>query len=130
MLQALRLRYTLLPYYYTAFHEAAETGTPVARPMFVEFPDDALTRYVEEQFMVGSALLVAPVLVPQAINVDVYLPRGDVTWYQLFGGYPINNGTGGHIVIVSTLETEVTILLRSGYVVPTQVIINVQRCEK
>jgi alpha 1,3-glucosidase len=58
---AVRLRYQLLPYWYTLFEAAHSKLAPIVRPMFVEFPADANTFAMDDQFMVGSALLVKPV---------------------------------------------------------------------
>ncbi len=62
--RALRLRYALLPYLYTLFVRAHLRGTPVARPLFAEFPGNRDTYDLGEEglFMLGPALLVAPVL--------------------------------------------------------------------
>jgi len=63
---ALRERYRILPYLYSAFREANVTGAPVMRPMFFEFPSekDAALAAADDQFLVGSSLLVAPALYP------------------------------------------------------------------
>ncbi len=61
--KALRTRYALLPYLYTLFVNAHLKGHPVARPLFMEFPLDQTTYGLgERQFMLGPALMVAPVL--------------------------------------------------------------------
>jgi alpha-D-xyloside xylohydrolase len=72
-----KLRYRLLPYLYTCAHEAAATGTPVMRPMVLEFQNDQLTHRLDLQYMLGPSLLVAPVL-DETTKRSVYLPRG--TW--------------------------------------------------
>ena len=65
----LAIRYSLLPYYYTLFYKAQRKVDPrnspsatVTRPLFFEFPKDANTYSIDRQFMVGSALLISPVL--------------------------------------------------------------------
>ena len=61
---ALNIRYTLLPYLYSLLANASATGSPVARPLFFEFPEDLNAwSFSETQFMWGSALLVTPALV-------------------------------------------------------------------
>ncbi len=61
--KALRVRYSLLPYLYTLFVRAHLLGTPVARPVFLEFPEDRNTYDLgERQFMLGPAVMVAPIL--------------------------------------------------------------------
>jgi alpha 1,3-glucosidase len=79
---AAMLRYTLLPLWYTVFFEGYETGMPVMRPMFMEFPDDHTTFKMDDQWMVGGALLVKPVTDKGANSVQVYLP-GSEDWYDL-----------------------------------------------
>jgi alpha-D-xyloside xylohydrolase len=74
-----RLRYRLLPYLWWLVREAAATGLPLARPLFLEFPDDEASWQVDWQFMLGPWLLVAPVLEPEGA-VRVYLPPG--TWHD------------------------------------------------
>lgn len=75
---ALRLRYALLPLWYTAFEEAGRTGVPAMRPMFLEFPaaQDLLT--VDDQWMVSSALLFKPIVAEGAGSVAVRLPQTTV----------------------------------------------------
>jgi len=74
------LRYQLLPYFYNLFHEAAQDGTPIMRPLFWEFPDDPNGYAVDDQFLLGPSLLVAPVMQPGACERAVYLPPGQ--WYD------------------------------------------------
>ena len=76
----LTLRYRLLPYLYSLFWEAAQTGAPVWRPLFYHFSQDALTYDLHDQVMIGPHLLAAPVLQPGRINRTVYLPAGK--WYD------------------------------------------------
>ena len=60
--ETIALRYRLLPYHYTAMHEAAAGGLPPMRPMHFAYPQDERFATEEKQFMFGEALLVAPVL--------------------------------------------------------------------
>ncbi len=82
--QAIELRYRLLPYLYTAFERAAATGAPIARPLAYAFPDDAAAAAVEDEYLLGSALLVAPVLQERAASRSVYFPHG--VWVDLWTG--------------------------------------------
>ncbi|VDD81861.1 unnamed protein product [Mesocestoides corti] len=109
---ALRLRYSLLPYWYTLFARSEHDNRPPMAPLFFEFPNDANTFAIDNQFMVGEALLVHPVVHEGATSVDVYLPKG--TWFlhgdwKVFSGeqvvnFPVDLGTiplfyrGGHII--------------------------------
>ena len=78
-----KLKLRLMPYLYAAGLEATLTGTPVLRPMQLEFGDDPATGYLERQYMLGADLLVAPVFSADG-SVDFYLPAG--TWTSFFTG--------------------------------------------
>ncbi|KAH8110571.1 alpha-glucosidase [Phellopilus nigrolimitatus] len=70
----LRLRYKLLPVWYTAFRETSVTGSPVLRPQFFVFPGDETGASIDDQFYVGSSgLLVKPVTTKGATETTVYL---------------------------------------------------------
>lgn len=77
----LALRYRLIPSLYGLFRTAHETGLPVWRPLFLEFPDDPPSAEIEDQVMVGSSLLLAPVLDKGWESRWVYLPPGGWTDY-------------------------------------------------
>jgi alpha-D-xyloside xylohydrolase len=72
----LQLRERLRPYVHRQMDHASETGVPPMRPLFVDFPDDEACWQVEDAYLFGPALLVAPVLEPGARGRSVYLPRG------------------------------------------------------
>lgn len=76
-----RLRYRLLPYLWSLAHQAAATGLPLLRPLLLEYPDDRVAREVDDQFLLGPWLLVAPLLAP-AREREVYLPPG--RWYDFW----------------------------------------------
>ncbi len=80
----LRLRQRLLPYLYTLFEEAHRTGAPILRPLLFEYPDDAATYATDDELLLGSALLVAPITRPGIEYRHVYLPRG--TWVHYWTG--------------------------------------------
>jgi alpha-glucosidase len=79
---ALELRYKLLPYLYAKFWEAHESGAPVQRPLLYDFQHDPTARDRDDQFLLGDALLVAPVLQAGVTARSVYLPAG--TWYDWY----------------------------------------------
>jgi alpha-glucosidase len=78
--QAVARRYRLLPYLYTVFREAAETGLPVARPVFFADPTDSTLRHEDHAFLLGRDLLVVPQLTERPEH-RFQLPRG--TWREL-----------------------------------------------
>lgn len=79
---ALRERYALLPYWYTLFYEAYKQGTPMMRPMFMEFPDDEQLFATEDQFMLGGGIMVKPVTKEGATDTQVYFPGNQVNFFK------------------------------------------------
>jgi alpha-glucosidase len=80
----LELRMQLLPYLYTAFEECHRTGAPILRPLLFAHPDDPVTYTADDEFMVGDALLVAPITRPGIEHRHVYLPAG--SWAHWWTG--------------------------------------------
>ncbi|MDE3228944.1 MAG: DUF5110 domain-containing protein [Chloroflexota bacterium] len=73
---AINLRYQLLPYLYTLVEEASRTGAPISRPMLYAYPDDATLAGLEDQFLFGGDLLVAPALAKGQRQRDARFPAG------------------------------------------------------
>ncbi|KAH8854391.1 Lysosomal alpha-glucosidase [Schistosoma japonicum] len=82
--ESLELRYHLLPYIYTLFYRAYLNGTTVARALAFEFPEDLSTHKINAQFMLGSCILVTPVLDEGRVGVEGYVPSGE--WINLSTG--------------------------------------------
>ena len=78
--EAIELRYRLMPYIYAAFVESAETGAPVQRPLIFEYQEDLAARHVDDQYLFGRDILVAPVYLAGQTSRNVYLPAG--LWYD------------------------------------------------
>uniref|UniRef100_A0A8C9ZS90 Glucosidase alpha, neutral C n=1 Tax=Sander lucioperca TaxID=283035 RepID=A0A8C9ZS90_SANLU len=68
-------RYCLLPYWYTVFHQAHTSGLPPLRPLWVEFPREQSTFTVDNQYMIGGALLACPVTEAGVQEVRVLIPE-------------------------------------------------------
>ncbi|CAG0915050.1 unnamed protein product [Notodromas monacha] len=82
--KAVMQRYTFMPYWYTLFAEYEHTGVPPMRPLWMEFTADGNTLKMDDQFMLGSALLIAPVLDSRASTIDIYFPGTDAeVWYDI-----------------------------------------------
>lgn len=111
--QAIGLRYRLLPYLYQAFAAAHRTGAPVLRPLLYAHPDDPDARAVEDQYLVGDDLLVAPVLQRGARRRLVYLPDGE--WVRLPEGRRLR-GPGWHVAEAGLRE--LPLFARAGAVLP------------
>ncbi len=84
------LKCRLMPYLYSLTVEAHEKGTPLMRPMYFEFPDDPGCRSLDLQYMLGDALLVAPIFNDQGIG-EFYLPAG-YEWTNLLDGEVLEGG--------------------------------------
>ena len=89
---AIRLRYLLMPYLWSLFEQAHQAHTPIIRPTFYDFPDDERCFDDCDDFMLGDALLVAPVVEAGATTRAVYLPRGPAAWYDFASGQRFEAG--------------------------------------
>ena len=87
----IELRYKLLPHLYSIFHEHTETGVTVMRPLWLEYPSDVRTYLIEDQYLVGRDLLVAPVVHEGEIKRRVYFPQGDA-WIDWWTGKRYDGG--------------------------------------
>lgn len=110
---AIELRYRMLPYIYTAFWQCSQTGIPMMRPMFLAFPNDAATCGMQDQFMFGDSLLVAPVLEEGSTRRSVYLPAG--RWYDFWSGQAHN---GPATIEVDAPLARLPLFARAGSVIP------------
>lgn len=118
----IELRYQLLPYIYSLFHEHQETGAPVMRPLWFNYPSDYATYNpspATEEYMLGSDLLVAPVLTPGALKRTVYFPKGDA-WMNWWTGELYTGGTKAEIA--APLD-RLPLFARVGATIPVQPVI-------
>lgn len=90
MKKYLDIRNGMQTYIASLFAEAQQDGSPLMRTMFYEFPDDPVCWQIQDQYMFGSQLLVAPVLYPDRTEREVYLPMG--MWKPLEGRDMIGGG--------------------------------------
>jgi alpha-glucosidase len=113
----LRLRYALLPYYYSAAYRAWLSGEPVFPSLDYWFPDDPTTRGIGHVKMIGSELVAAAVAAPGASEVKVYLPKGK--WYEFRSGAMVESAgeTFTFDLHIGDLF-ELPVLARDGAIVP------------
>lgn len=97
MKKFLKIRLELKPYLTELYREASETGLPLMRAMMLEFPEDEQCWHLTDQYMLGSRLLVAPVVHQNQTERSVYLPEG--TWRDYFDGTLYQ---GSRTIIVKT----------------------------
>ncbi|RVX71374.1 hypothetical protein B0A52_04948 [Exophiala mesophila] len=114
--QALRLRYALLPAWYTAFHEASTDGYPILQSQYYVHPDDEKGYAIDDQFYLGSTgLLIKPVVTEGAESVNVYL-SDDEDYFDYFD-YTIYPGGSRTHTVQAPLE-KVPILMQGGHIIP------------
>lgn len=111
-----RTRYSYLPLWYTLFAAAAETGVPTMRAMWLEFPGDAAVLGIDDQWMVGDAILVKPIIAAGATSTSVVLP-GPGPWYDVQTGA---KATGSGSVTVAAPLDKIPAFQRGGSIVPRQ----------
>ena len=109
----IELRYRLLPYLYTLVWEASTTGAPPLRPLFWHHPDEPAAYGIQDAFLLGSHLLVAPVVQPGTPLRAVYLPAGE--WVYWFGP---GQAVGPGAVTLPTPLEELPLWVRAGAPVP------------
>ncbi|ANB15348.1 glucan 1,3-alpha-glucosidase ROT2 [Sugiyamaella lignohabitans] len=111
---AIKLRYRLLPTFYTAFYESSIDGSPILKPTFYVTPSNEKTYAIDDQFFVGnSGILVKPVTKESATSVDVYLPDNEV--YYDFDNFAVTYSGEGYHSIDTPLE-KIPVLLRGGHI--------------
>uniref|UniRef100_A0A182J7G9 Uncharacterized protein n=1 Tax=Anopheles atroparvus TaxID=41427 RepID=A0A182J7G9_ANOAO len=111
---ALRKRFSLLEYLNTLILEDAA----YLRPMFYHYEEAAnFTTELWEQFLIGEALLVAPVLLPQMTQVAIYFPE---TFYELWSGQAM---PGNDVLQYAVVESDLPMFLRPGFTVPLRDIV-------
>lgn len=106
------MKYRLMPYVYAQAKECTEKGLPMLRALFVEFPDDPGAWKVDDEYLFGSQILVAPLLESGITGRTVYLPEGKWIDYQTEKVYE----GGWHKIEAGSLP--IIMLVRDGSVLP------------
>ncbi|MGI5269148.1 TIM-barrel domain-containing protein [Nonomuraea sp. CA-218870] len=109
---ALRLRYRLMPYIYSAAVDAARTGAPMMRALCVDHPGDPVAWQADLQYLFGRDLLVAPMTSPDGVR-EVYLPEG--RWVDWWTG---EVHAGPRYVRVAKPLAELPLFVRHGALIP------------
>jgi len=110
------LRYKLMPYLYSSFYEATQTGMPVARSLVIDNPFDEkiyATTY-QNEFCFGPSILVAPVEIDQSI-MKVYLPKG--RWYDFYNDEALQGESENY---VDLKLSKLPVFVRAGSIIPMQ----------
>jgi alpha 1,3-glucosidase len=114
--EAVYERYAHLPYVYTVFWNASITGIPVMRPLWMEFPKDAKTFDIEDEYLFGPNLLVKPVSSKACESVSVFLPASTL-WYDVKN---FVQHDGGQLVNIPTPLNKIPVFQRGGSILPKQ----------
>lgn len=108
----LQLRMRFIPYLYAAFNEYHYTGKPPIRALVLDWPEDSKVREIDDQFMFGDSVLVAPLFAGEN-HRQVYLPAGD--WYDFWTHAKIS---GGRSVEIAKSQEEIPLFVKSGTLLP------------
>ncbi|KAL5343686.1 glycosyl hydrolases family 31-domain-containing protein [Aspergillus crustosus] len=118
---AMKIRYALLPYFYTLMQSAHVTGSTVMRALAWEFPSDPSLADIDTQFLVGPSILVIPVLEPHVDTVKAVFPgvgQGEV-WYDWYTQGAVDAQPGVNTTIAAPLG-HIPVYVRGGSVIPLQ----------
>ena len=120
MRNAFHLRYTLLPYIYSAAREAYDTGISICRPMYYDHPKAEEAYNFPNQYMFGNDMLIAPVTQPMGedslfVSKKIWLPQGE--WTEWCSGTILY---GGKIIERAFALDEIPVYIKSGAIIPMQ----------
>lgn len=120
---AINRRYDIIHYLYTTFYTATQTGQPLMRPMWFEFPDDTTFTSMDSQFMLGDSILVAPkITTPSQMQESVQMQSVTFTlpsstnWYNNYSK-KVEAETGSPITR-NLSDLEQAVFIRGGSVMP------------
>nr|AQW43007.1 aNeutral alpha-glucosidase AB [Nilaparvata lugens] len=113
--EAIRKRYMMLPFWYTQFYINNQTGLPVIRPLWAEFPADRNTFTIDNEFLIGDSILVRPVTEQGATEVKVYLPGQSEVWYDMDTYQPFQ--ANGYINLPVGIR-KTPVFVRAGSIIP------------
>lgn len=117
-----RMRYRFIPYIYSEAYTMHRTGMPMMRALVLEYQDDENTYAIDDQYLFGSNMLIAPVTTKGAQTRVVYLPEG--TWYDYWSGDAYEGRR--YYNIVTPLE-KLPIFVKAGGILPQQRVLNLGR---
>uniref|UniRef100_A0A7S3VF80 Glucosidase II subunit alpha n=2 Tax=Chaetoceros debilis TaxID=122233 RepID=A0A7S3VF80_9STRA len=121
MRRAAMARYALLPYWYTLFQEASVSGMPVMRTMWMEYPEIGELYHLDDQYLIGSNLLVKPVTGPGVKESTISFPAEDL-WFDVDTMVAVERPMGHHdgsfSRTVSSDIDKIPVYQRGGSVIP------------
>lgn len=109
----LQLRYHLIPYMYDLFAQETKTGLPIMRPLVLNYDDDPRVTDIDNEFMVGNSLLVAPIVEKSQTKRLVYLPAGQ--WIDFWNH---REYTGGKDIVVNAPLDKLPLFVQKNAILP------------
>lgn len=109
----IKLRYKLLPYLYDLLRESEKTGLPPSRPLVLHYSEDEQVHEINDQFLFGSQILVAPVVEQGKRYRALYLPEG--TWFDYWTKDSVE---GGRVIVKDAPLDTCPIYIKSGAIIP------------
>lgn len=110
----IKLRYKFIPYLYDAYRKCELDGTPILKPLLYNYQDDKNTYEINDEFLFGDNILVAPVVEAGARKRLVYLPEGD-SWIDY---WTKEEFTGGQYIIKDAPLDTCPIYIKAGSIIP------------
>ena len=111
--RSVELKYRLIPYIYAQAKICSDCGFPMIRPLFFEYPEDVASWFIEDEYLLGRDLLVAPLFHENNNSRNVYLPPGK--WFDYQNGAVYD---GGRWCTITAGDIPVILLARNGSVIP------------
>ncbi|WAR28829.1 GANAB-like protein [Mya arenaria] len=112
---AIRARYSYLPLWYTLFYEGEQSGAPPMRPLWVEYPTDKRTFKMDDEYLIGTSLLVKPITEKGQTGTHVYFPGKDQLWYDIAS---YNSYKGGQSTYVEAPLSKIPVFQKGGSIIP------------
>lgn len=111
-----KMHYEMIPYFYSLAEQAHQTGLPIIRPLVYNHPSDSNVANQGSEFMLGNQLLIAPVLEPNSVSRNVYLPKG--CWTDFWDNSKVY--TGPITLSVSTPLDKIPVFIKGGSIIPIE----------
>ena len=112
-IETIRLRRRLLPYLYQTAYENHRKGMPLARPLILAYPDDPEVSNLDAQYMLGSDLMICPVVEPDQRTKSIYLPEGQ--WIDF---YTHKTYSGGQWMNLALTLDHIPVFVKAGAIIP------------
>ncbi|KAL0274187.1 UNVERIFIED_CONTAM: hypothetical protein PYX00_006669 [Menopon gallinae] len=113
--EAIRKRYSYLPFWYTLMYEQEISASLVMRPLWTEFRGEEATFTIEDEYLLGRGLLVHPVMEQGVTSVSVYFPGTNEVWYDADTYEKFT--TNGNVKISVDIK-KIPVYIRGGFIIP------------